>query len=225
MFLGFQSRFLKCSFHFRSLSSWKVAFSFALNVLFPPLTWFAVWHAIHNHLPWIDFLILPIFPLISSNCSSWHVLVSSFWAFPSFCALAFVGFLLLNSVSSFFFFLSFFKLLVTPMELYIWLLVWLVCYNFYMSSDEVFIFVIRSMSFRYLLSTKFVSYSYHIFIVNISVSKRGPVIICGFDSLLFLHRLRPIFAMTIQKTLLQKRSKPHSSNCYSSIFFRYEHII
>ena len=30
-----------------------------------------------------------------SNCSFWYVLFGSFWAFLTFCALAFVGFLLL----------------------------------------------------------------------------------------------------------------------------------
>ena len=54
------------------------------------------------------------------------VCVSSLWAFLRFCILAFVGFLILSRNAIFM--LSYFSsLLVTPMELYTWLLVWLVC--------------------------------------------------------------------------------------------------
>ena len=41
---GFLRNFLKCSFYFRSLSSWLAAFSFALEVLFLPHTSFSVCH-------------------------------------------------------------------------------------------------------------------------------------------------------------------------------------
>ena len=40
-------------------------------------------------------------------------------------------------------------------------------------------------------------FSYRIFIANISIDKFGPVVMCGFDCFLFLHRLRRIFALTI----------------------------
>ena len=54
------NRFLKCSFHFWSLSSRLVGFSFALAVLFLPLTLFYVCHANHDCLSSTEFLILLI---------------------------------------------------------------------------------------------------------------------------------------------------------------------
>ena len=44
------------------------------------------------------------------------------------------------------------------------------CFCFHVGVDKVFVFVIRSPCFRYLLkSIEFVSYSYPIFIANISI--------------------------------------------------------
>ena len=50
---------------------------------------------------------------------------SSFWDFLSFCPLAFVSFLSFSKDPIFMF--SCFFLIVTPIELYIWFLAWLVC--------------------------------------------------------------------------------------------------
>ena len=122
---GFMSRFLKCSFHFKSLSSWQTAFSFAPNMIFLPLTSFTVCHANCGCLFSTELLILLIWPLMYSNFSFSCVLISSFWAFLSFCKLAFVEFLFLSK-DAFFKLSPFPYLLVTPMELYIWLEVWLV---------------------------------------------------------------------------------------------------
>ena len=54
----FQSRFLKFFFHWWSLSSWLVAFSFALEVLFLLITLFTVWYAIQDCLSSKELLIL-----------------------------------------------------------------------------------------------------------------------------------------------------------------------
>ena len=64
---------------------------------------------------------------------------------------------------------------------------------FHIRNDEVFLFIIWSMSFRYLLkSIKFVSYNY-----CISMSLWGSAVTCSFESPLFLHRLKYIFAVMI----------------------------
>ena len=49
---GFQSKFLKCSFHFWSLSSWLAAFSFGWEVLFFLVTLVTVCHTNHDCLIW-----------------------------------------------------------------------------------------------------------------------------------------------------------------------------
>ena len=50
------------------------------------------------------------------------------------------------------------------------------CCCFHVGIDEVFVFFVWSMCFRYLLkSIKCVSYSYRIFIANISIGERQPV--------------------------------------------------
>ena len=68
----------------------------------------------------------------------------------------------------------------------------------YVGSDEVFIFVIWSMYFKYLLnSIEFVSYSYRIFIINISIGKWRPFIEWSFDCILFLRGFRRFFALMI----------------------------
>ena len=51
-----------------------------------------------------------------------------------------------------------------------------------MSSDNVFIFLIRDIRFRCLLkSIEFLSYSCGIFIAYISIGNWEPVVTCGFD--------------------------------------------
>ena len=81
------------------------------------------------------------------------VCVSSLWAFFSFCTLAFVGFLLLSE-DPIFMLSNFF--LTTPMKLYIWLLVWLVCtlpsvqqQNFYICHSE-YVFQICFLQLLYV---------------------------------------------------------------------------
>ena len=59
---GFPSEFLKCSFHFWSLSSWQAALSFALEVLFFPLSLFTLCDVIRDCLSFIEFLILSMWP-------------------------------------------------------------------------------------------------------------------------------------------------------------------
>ena len=54
------SRFLKCSFHFTSLSSWQAAFSFALDVFFLSFTSFTLYLDICDYLSLTEFLILLI---------------------------------------------------------------------------------------------------------------------------------------------------------------------
>ena len=62
-----------------------------------------------------------------------------------------------------------------------------ICSCLHVVSNKVFIVVIWTMCFRYLLkSIKFISYSYSIFIVNIYFSKWETVVTCGFDCLYFI---------------------------------------
>ena len=83
----FAIRFLKCSFHFYILSSWLGAFSFVLEVLF--LLSCYSWLSIYRISNFIDC------PWMYSSCS-FLVSASLLWAFLSYCALTFDGFLLLN---------------------------------------------------------------------------------------------------------------------------------
>ena len=94
------------------------------------------------------------------------MLVSSF---SILCALEFVGFLSFGKGAFLKSYLIFSYLLV--MLSGSWFGYAFCCY-FNEGSDEVFIFVIRSMCFRHLLKCiEFVSYSYCIFIANISIGK------------------------------------------------------
>ena len=68
MFGEFPSRYLECSFHIHILSSWLVAFSFALEVCFLWFPSFSVCHVIRNYLSSTKFLILLIWPWIYSFC-------------------------------------------------------------------------------------------------------------------------------------------------------------
>ena len=68
MFGGLASRFSKC-FHSFILSCWFAAFSFALAVLFLPLTSFIVCQAILDCLSSAESLILSILFCMNSVCS------------------------------------------------------------------------------------------------------------------------------------------------------------
>ena len=93
----FARSFLKCSFHICIRSSWLAAFSFALEVLFLLLVSFTVCYAIKDRLSFIEFLRIGI-------CCV------SFW----FKDTVFILF-------------RFSWHLVFSMEIYVWLLIWLLC--------------------------------------------------------------------------------------------------
>ena len=69
----FLSRFLICSFHLWSLSSWLAAFHFVLEMLFLLLTSFTVCHANHLCPSYTKFLILLIWSWIYFNWTGWVV--------------------------------------------------------------------------------------------------------------------------------------------------------
>ena len=94
-FGGFLSKFSKCCFHRYIHSSWPVAFSLALAVLFLLLTSFTVCYAILDCLSSTESLILSIWFCMYSVCSFRYMLANSFCAFLSFKALVLVGFFLL----------------------------------------------------------------------------------------------------------------------------------
>ena len=162
----FPCRFLKRYFPFCILSSSLAAFSFTLKMLFLPLTSFTVCHANRDCLSSAVFLILLIWPGMYYYLSFW---CSSLWAFLSFCTLAFVGFLLLHKDA--FFMLSHFFLINSDSLRISHLPLGLVDT---LSTDASMWAAMKFPYFWYLLkSIEFVSYSYRIFIANISISKWG----------------------------------------------------
>ena len=92
MFGGLASRFSKCCFHSLTLSCWFAAFSFALAVLFLPLTSFIVYQAILDCLSSTESLILSILFCMNSVCSFRYIPANCFYAFFSIPAFAIVGF-------------------------------------------------------------------------------------------------------------------------------------
>ena len=118
-------------FHISIRFSWLVAFSVALGVFFLLFTSLTVCKAIHDCLYSTEFLILLILLWMYSSGSFWYVLVSSLCAFLSFYI----------SISFFYYIRMLFSrhivfalLLVSPMELYVCLSVWLVCILLLLSS-------------------------------------------------------------------------------------------
>ena len=95
-FGGFPSKFSKCCFHSCIRSSWLVAFSLALAVLFLLLISFIICHAILDYQSSTESLILSIWFCMYSVCSFRLMLGNSFCAFLSFRALVLVGFFLLH---------------------------------------------------------------------------------------------------------------------------------
>ena len=93
---GFLSKFSKRGFHSYIRSSWLVAFSLALAVLFLLLNSFTVCHAILDCLSSTESLILSIWFFMYSVCSFRYMLANSFCSFFSFRALVLVGFFLLH---------------------------------------------------------------------------------------------------------------------------------
>ena len=93
-FGGFLSNFSKCCFYSSFRSSWLVAFSLALAVLFLLRTSFIVCHAILDCLSSTESLILSIWFCIYSVRSFRYMLANSFCAFLSFRALVLFGFFL-----------------------------------------------------------------------------------------------------------------------------------
>ena len=158
-------------------------------MLFLPLTLFLACHANRDYLSSIDFLISSIWPWMYSNYSSWYVLVSSLWAFLCLCVFIFVGFYLLSKD-------AFFRKVILFCPKCLWLpqnSTFGFCFGWYalyrclqMSNNKVFIFVIGSLCFKCLLKNIKFSYSYHIFIVYISMGGRKPVTTCGFNCFLLI---------------------------------------
>ena len=102
----FPSRFTKCCFHSCIRSYWFVAFSLALVVLFLLFSSFIVCEAILDCLSSTESLILSIWFCMYYVCSFRYMLANSFYAFFSFRAFQFVGFLLLH-LEGFFMFARF----------------------------------------------------------------------------------------------------------------------
>ena len=103
----------------------------------------------------------------------------------------------------------------------------LCCCCFHVGSDKVFIFIIWSMFFRYLLkSIELVSYSYHIFIANISIGKWGQVVMCSFDCL-FLTSVYTRAYLCCANSVIGKYSFkrgvciPVQSAIYPLLFYEY----
>ena len=95
-FGGFPCKFSKCCFHRCIRSSWLVALSLALAVLFLLLNPFIVWHFILHSLSSTEFLILAIWFCMYSVCSFRDIFANSFCTFLSFGALVLVGSYLLH---------------------------------------------------------------------------------------------------------------------------------
>ena len=70
---GSPSGILKCSYHFYILSSWKVAFRLALEVVFLSFTSFTVCRAIRDGLSSTKLLILLIWLRRYFSFSIWYV--------------------------------------------------------------------------------------------------------------------------------------------------------
>ena len=91
---GFPNWFLKCSFHSWGFSSRLAAFSFAFGVLFLSFTLFTVCYENLDYPSSTGFLILLIWPWISSNCFLCE-LISSLRYLLNFQTLTVVRFILL----------------------------------------------------------------------------------------------------------------------------------
>ena len=184
----------KCSFHICICSllapfcSWgALPLAHFINCL-PCYSWLSVFY-------WISYFII-----LTSNVFLFVLVCVSYslCAFLSFYALAFVAFLFLHEDAVFMLFCFLLTASVSHGILFGSWFGWYACCCccFPVGIDKVSIFFIWGMCFRQLLkSIKFVSYSYHIFIANISIGKWGPVVACGFW--LFLCRFRCIFDVTI----------------------------
>ena len=160
-------------------SSWLADSNFVLEILY----------LLHTLFTAILFVIAYLQPGFLLNWSEVECIIiflinmCSLWAFLSFCALAFVGFLLWSRDNIFMLshFFSNYKWLPWNSTLGSWFGWYAFYFYFYEGSDKIFVFVIRSMCFKYLLkSIEFVSYCYCRFIANISIGKWGPVVTSGF---------------------------------------------
>ena len=204
----FPSRLLKCYFLFWRLSSW--------------------WQLLVLLLKWSSFKSLPLLSTMLNvivyllpnfsfgfemfRFSFWYV--SFPWTFLSFCAFTFVGFLLIRMFFHVFF--SFFELQLTPIELYIWLLVRLVCTLLLLLYGFSYSF---KLSFKCLLkSIKFVSYSYFIFMAYIAIVEWGLVIRWDFNCFLFRRILRNIFTQMILLSDDTPSKGAYASQKYLSTF-------
>ena len=91
-FGGLASSFSRFCFHSFILSCWFAAFSFALAVLFLPLTLFIVCQAILDCLSSTESLILSILLYMNFVCSFRYMPANWFCVFFSIRAFAIVGF-------------------------------------------------------------------------------------------------------------------------------------
>ena len=137
-------------------------------------------------------------------------------AILSFWALAFVGFLLLQ-MDTFFTLFRFFS----PMEIYVWLLVWLIYILQLLTSLHWRSFHILHSDYMFWISLKSIKFVFFIallysLLISLLASEDLSYLAVLTVSTLFRCRLSRIFAMTIlyQKKLLQKRSMPHNSERY-----------
>ena len=203
----FSDRYLKCSFLFRSLSSYQVTFSFALAVIVLTLTSFGICHIIPDCQYSTEFLILLIWPWIYSHWSFWYMLVCSFLALLSSCRLEFVGFLLLSKKKFFSNFVYFQTTCDSHGILHLSLglvgSIWAVTKSSYSS----FGVCLSDISWR--VSNFFLTVT--IYLLFISLGKWWPVKSSSFDCFLFLRRFRCILAMTNLWSEDTPRKEMHAS--------------
>ena len=144
IFGDFPSRFLKCFFHFCIHSSWL-----QLLVLLRRCSSFCSLHLQSAILIEIVYLQPSFwFYWFGLECILFRC-VSSLWVFLNFWTLPFVMFLLFikGAISMFF---SFLQLLLLPIELYMWFLVWLVCTLFLLLCRQWKSFHIHNSEYMFL---------------------------------------------------------------------------
>ena len=178
-----------------------------------PFTQF-ICHAVRDCLS-TEFLTVLIWPWMYSICSFWYVLISSFCAFLSFWALALVGFLLLHRDAVFSF-----PRLMSPRELYVWLLVWLVCillllpYEHWRSSHLSF--RVNVLDIFWWVSNLFLNIIVYLLLISLLLSKdQSKCVVWLFATYSCvgsdISLLRQFGGW---KTHLQKRNMPHNSKRY-----------
>ena len=177
---------MKCSFHFCSLSSWLAAFN-----LFSRYSSFRLFHLLSAILIVIVYLLLSFwYYWFGFECILvvlfWYALILSGFLKCLRIGISWVSFIKQGFFNVVSFFLNCYWL---PWNFAFdsWFGLYVLCCYFHMGSKKVFIFVIRSISFRcFLKSNKFVSYSWRRLISCITISEWGPVISWGFNFLILI---------------------------------------